>query len=71
MAFAGYTAYGFNDDKFKYGFFWQMLDKEKPTYYFWRTDAILNKLTSLTTTNDVLGRVLPRQQYFRPVITAN
>jgi hypothetical protein len=43
LAYAGYTAYGFDDDKFKYGLVWKWMVDKKRIILTAEIGEILNK----------------------------
>lgn len=62
----GYTAYGFKDDKFKYGFSgkWMLNPKSRFTVGLGNRRDVEQIGVSLTTTNDVLGRSFASSSLF-------
>ncbi|HSQ46911.1 MAG TPA: DUF5686 family protein [Lutibacter sp.] len=62
----GYTAYGFKDDKFKYGFSgkWMLNPKSRFTVGLGNRRDVEQIGVSLTTTNDVMGRSFASSSLF-------
>jgi hypothetical protein len=68
----GYTAYGFKDNKFKYGLSGKwMVDENRIILSAGNRRDVEQIGASLTTTNDVLGRSLLLPLCFHQVVMAN
>jgi hypothetical protein len=68
----GYTAYGFKDNKFKYGLSGKwMVDRKRIILSAGNRRDVETNGASLTTTNDVLGRSFASSSCFHQVVMAN